>query len=120
MTADLIALHMGQLHAYEQYLVFTLAFGPFVLLGIVVFFVRRRDVAQEQAQGEGQAGAIPATDPAQAAPDRGEPPPHHAPPGSLTPPRPPPTSTPPPRRPPPAPPPPCPSPRPPPPPPPPP
>ncbi|HEY9564225.1 MAG TPA: hypothetical protein VIR30_10685 [Nocardioides sp.] len=72
MTADLIALHMGQLHAYEQYLVFTLAFGPFVLLGIVVFFVRRRDVAQEQAQGEGQAGAISVTDADQAAPDGGE------------------------------------------------
>ncbi|NYG60331.1 hypothetical protein BJ980_003254 [Nocardioides daedukensis] len=62
MTADLIALHMGQLHAYEQYLVFTLAFGPFVLLGIVVFFVRRRDLAQEQAQEQAQEESTSVTD----------------------------------------------------------
>jgi len=40
---------MGQLHAWEQVLVLLLAFGPFILLGIVVFVVRRRDIAEEHA-----------------------------------------------------------------------
>lgn len=39
---------MGQLHAYEQVLVLVLAFGPFLILGVVVFFVRRRDLAEEE------------------------------------------------------------------------
>ena len=43
---------MGQLHAWEQVLVLLLAFGPFILLGIVVFVVRRRDIAAE-AEEEG-------------------------------------------------------------------
>ncbi len=33
-------LHMGSLHPYEQALTLLLAFGPFVLLGVVVW--RRR------------------------------------------------------------------------------
>ena len=37
------ALHLGELHAYEQWLVALIAFGPFVVLGIVVYVVRRRD-----------------------------------------------------------------------------
>jgi uncharacterized protein YpmS len=40
---------MGQLHAWEQVLVLLLAFGPFILLGVVVFVVRRRDIADEHA-----------------------------------------------------------------------
>ena len=43
-------LHMGELHAWEQVLVLLLAFGPFILLGVVVFVVRRRDIAEEQAK----------------------------------------------------------------------
>ena len=39
------ALHLGALHAYEQVLVFVLAFGPFVVLAIVVYVVGKRDVA---------------------------------------------------------------------------
>jgi len=42
-------LHLGQLHAWEQVLVLLLAFGPFILLGIVVVVVRRRDIAEEHA-----------------------------------------------------------------------
>jgi hypothetical protein len=38
---------MGQLHAWEQVMVLLLAFGPFILLGIVVVLVRRRDIAEE-------------------------------------------------------------------------
>ena len=39
--------HMGALHAYEQVLVLLLAFGPFVVLGIVVWVRRREDAAEE-------------------------------------------------------------------------
>jgi hypothetical protein len=44
-----IPQHLGQLHAWEQVLVALLAFGPFILLGIVVVVVRRRDIAEEEA-----------------------------------------------------------------------
>jgi Na+-translocating ferredoxin:NAD+ oxidoreductase RnfE subunit len=46
----IIPLHMGQLHAWEHVLVAVLAFGPFILLGIVVMVVRRRDIAEEDRQ----------------------------------------------------------------------
>jgi len=36
-------LHMGSLHPYEQALVLLLAFGPFVLLAVVVWWRRRED-----------------------------------------------------------------------------
>lgn len=36
-------LHMGALHPYEQALTLILAFGPFVLLGVVVWWRRRAD-----------------------------------------------------------------------------
>ncbi|MDN5892763.1 MAG: hypothetical protein L0H93_01955 [Nocardioides sp.] len=51
-AAQLVSQHMGQLHAYEQYLVFALAFGPFVVLGLVVFLVRRRDVADDAREAD--------------------------------------------------------------------
>lgn len=51
-VAQLLAQHMGQLHAYEQYLVLAVAFGPFVVLGIVVFWVKRRDLAEETEETE--------------------------------------------------------------------
>jgi hypothetical protein len=35
--------HMGALHPYEQALVVVLAFGPFVVLGIVVWLRARED-----------------------------------------------------------------------------
>lgn len=44
-----VALHLGDLHPYEQTLVLLLAFGPFVLLAAVVYVVRRRDSAAERA-----------------------------------------------------------------------
>jgi hypothetical protein len=40
-----IPLHMGSLHPYEQALTLVLAFGPFVLLGLVVWHRRRQDRA---------------------------------------------------------------------------
>ena len=50
--ADLVAhapLHMGALHPYETLLVALIAVGPFVVLFVVVYVVRRRDLAEEDA-----------------------------------------------------------------------
>ena len=46
-----LPLHMGALHTYEQALVYLLAFGPFVLLGVVVAVRRRQDRRDEQGAG---------------------------------------------------------------------
>ena len=37
--------HMGALHPFEQALTLLLAFGPFVVLGVVVWLRRREDDA---------------------------------------------------------------------------
>jgi len=42
---------MGALHPVEQALTLLLAFGPFVLLAIVVWLRRREDDAQDDTQG---------------------------------------------------------------------
>jgi hypothetical protein len=44
-----VALHLGALHPYEQMLVLAIAFGPFVVLAIVVYVGRRRAIAEEAA-----------------------------------------------------------------------
>ena len=36
-------LHFGSLHPYEQALTLLLAFGPFVVLGVVVWCRRRQE-----------------------------------------------------------------------------
>ena len=49
----MIPLHMGALHPAEQALTILLAFGPFVVLGIVVVVRRRQDRAaadEDEAQ----------------------------------------------------------------------
>lgn len=43
-------LHLGSLHAYEQALVLLLAFGPFLLLGLVVLLRRRESRPQKPGQ----------------------------------------------------------------------
>ena len=43
-TLPLPVLHLGDLHPLEQTLVLLLAFGPFVVLGLVVRHQRRRDL----------------------------------------------------------------------------
>ena len=48
-------LHLGDLHAYEQALVMVIALGPFVVLGIAVHVVRKRDLAAEAADKERDA-----------------------------------------------------------------
>ena len=39
-------LHLGSLHPYEQALTLLLAFGPFVVLGLVIVVRRRRERAE--------------------------------------------------------------------------
>lgn len=54
----MIPWHLGSLHPVEQALTVVLAFGPFVLLGIVIVVQRRRDAreeAEEQAREQEQA-----------------------------------------------------------------
>ncbi|QNN53597.1 hypothetical protein [Nocardioides mesophilus] len=48
-------LHLGALHGYEKLLVLLIAFGPFVVLGVVVYVVRRRDLAAEQQEAGARA-----------------------------------------------------------------
>jgi len=49
MTAPVLPLHMGALHPFEQVLVLLLAFGPFVLLGVVIAVRRRQDRREDAA-----------------------------------------------------------------------
>ena len=46
----MIPLHLGSLHPYEQALTLLLAFGPFVVLGLVIW--RRRGEEAEQPEDE--------------------------------------------------------------------
>jgi hypothetical protein len=41
-------LHLGGLHPFEQVLVYALAFGPFAVLAVVVYVVRKRDLVDEE------------------------------------------------------------------------
>jgi hypothetical protein len=41
-------LHLGTLHPVEQALVLLVAFGPFVVLGLVVRRQRRRDASHDE------------------------------------------------------------------------
>ena len=42
-SLPLTPLHLGSLHPVEQALTLIVAFGPFVLLGIVIWIRRRQD-----------------------------------------------------------------------------
>jgi hypothetical protein len=50
MFNEIVALHMGALHPYEKALTLLLAFGPFVVLGLVIAVRRRQDLAEERAE----------------------------------------------------------------------
>lgn len=54
-------MHLGDLHAYEQLLVGLIAFGPFVVLIVVVAVLRRRNAAEDErtadAEVDHRAGA---------------------------------------------------------------
>jgi hypothetical protein len=45
----MLPLHLGPLHPVEQALTLLLAFGPFVLLGIVIVVRRRQDARADGA-----------------------------------------------------------------------
>ncbi|WP_300404287.1 hypothetical protein [Nocardioides sp.] len=51
---DVLPLHLGALHPVEQALTLLLAFGPFVVLGIVIVLRRRAEDAQD-ARDEARA-----------------------------------------------------------------
>ena len=51
--------HMGALHPFEQALTLLLAFGPFVVLGLVVRARRREDAAEEERQAQAMDEARP-------------------------------------------------------------
>ena len=48
-----VPLHLGALHPYELLLVLVIAFGPFVVLAVVVFLLRRRDLREESRDPAG-------------------------------------------------------------------
>ena len=43
-------LHLGSLHAYEKVLVALVAFGPFLVLFVLVYVVRRRDLGENSGE----------------------------------------------------------------------
>ena len=49
MNPDLVALHMGALHPVEKVLTLGLAFGPFLVLGLVIALRRRHEPEEEPA-----------------------------------------------------------------------
>jgi hypothetical protein len=48
----MILLHMGALHPFEKVLTLALAFGPFLVLAVVLVLRRRQDRAEEEDQRE--------------------------------------------------------------------
>lgn len=48
----MITQHLGALHPAEQIATILLAFGPFVVLGIVIAIRRRSESAEEQRESE--------------------------------------------------------------------
>jgi hypothetical protein len=47
LAALVTVLHLGKLHGYEQALLAVIAFGPFVVLAVVVYVIRRRDQCED-------------------------------------------------------------------------
>lgn len=50
----LVPLHLGSLHPVEQVLILLVAFGPFVVLGMVIMRRRRADDREEAEQATSQ------------------------------------------------------------------
>jgi hypothetical protein len=55
----MIPLHMGALHPIEQALTIALAFGPFVVLGIVIVVRRRHEAAAAKRESEADEPSPP-------------------------------------------------------------
>ncbi len=47
----MVPLHLGPLHPVEQVLTLVLAFGPFVLLALTIWIVRRRNSDDNDTDG---------------------------------------------------------------------
>lgn len=45
-------MHLGAMHPFEQALTLALAFGPFVVLGVVIAVRRRSNRAEERAEAQ--------------------------------------------------------------------
>ncbi len=58
MTAAVLPLHMGALHPFEQALTLLLAFGPFVVLGLVLRR-RNKELRAEDESGRSTTGRTP-------------------------------------------------------------
>ncbi|MEV5000956.1 hypothetical protein [Nocardioides sp. LML1-1-1.1] len=54
----MIPLHMGALHPVEQVATIVLAFGPFVVLGIVIAIRRRAELAEEREEQEAEEARL--------------------------------------------------------------
>ena len=54
-TLLVVALHLGALHPVEQALTLVLAFGPFALLGLVIWVRRRQDAREDAREAAAQA-----------------------------------------------------------------
>ena len=50
--------HLGSLHPVEQVLTIVLAFGPFLLLGGVIFLQRRKDAREEAERAEREGDGL--------------------------------------------------------------
>lgn len=59
LLAALVAWHMGPLHTYERLLVYLLAFGPFLLLAVVIVVRRRMDDAAPDGDQAPEVGESP-------------------------------------------------------------
>jgi hypothetical protein len=51
VTPPLPPLHLGAMHPFETVLTLLLAFGPFVVLGIVIAVRRRHEREEEAPEG---------------------------------------------------------------------
>ena len=52
----MIPWHLGAMHPIEQALTFALAFGPFLVLGIVIAIRRRMDRVEEERERQHDGG----------------------------------------------------------------
>jgi hypothetical protein len=50
--AQLVAMHLGKLHPFEKVLTLVLAFGPFVVLGLVIAVRRRQEADSDEDAGD--------------------------------------------------------------------
>ena len=48
----MMPLHLGALHPVEQVVTLVLAIGPFVVLGVVIFYRRRAEAREDQPEDQ--------------------------------------------------------------------